>query len=87
MTVDNAQKKIQPGILNIQAMVKGYVYSENKVKDPNVILTVIEPKYFFLYFHFLPNDCRQSKVKIQPGFLNIQAIVKGYVQTYPLTIA
>ena len=80
MTVDNFQKKIQPGILNIQAMVKGYVWSENKVKDPNVILTMIEPIYFYFFiFIFFLMTVDNVQKKIQPGILNIQAMVKGYV--------
>ena len=43
MTAEFLQRKKWLGTLNIQAMVKGYVWNENKAKDPNVILTMIEP--------------------------------------------
>ena len=80
MNVEFFQKKNWLGTLNIQAMVKGYVWSENKVKDPNVILTMIEPIffYFFIFIFFLMTVDNIQK-KIQPGILNIQAMVKGYV--------
>ena len=48
MNVEFFQKKNWLGTLNIQAIVTGYVWSENKVKDPNVILTMIELIYSYL---------------------------------------
>ena len=55
MNVEFFQKKNWLGTLNIQAMVKGYVWSENKIKDPNAILTMIEPIYFCFFIFFLMN--------------------------------
>ena len=80
MTVENVKKKIQPGILNIHAMVKGYVQSENKTKDPNVLLTMIGPIdfHFFISIFFLMTVNNLQK-KIRPGIFNTQAMAKGYI--------
>ena len=65
--VEFFQKKNWLGTLNIQAMVKGYVWSENKVKGPNAILIMIEPlfSYFFIFIFFLmTKEFKKKKKKI-----------------------
>ena len=79
-TVEFFQKKIQLGTLNIQAMVKGYIWSESKVKDPNAILTMIGPMYFyfygFLFFLMTVELIKNEESNLEP---NIQAMIKRIV--------